>query len=220
NSINEEATLPTVPPAPGQPLGKVAGYEVLEELGRGGMGVVYKARQVNLNRLVALKMILGGGLAGQEERDRLRVEAEALAQLQNPNIVQIFEIGEHGGLPFFSLEYVGGGTLARKLNGKPQPFRESAILGQTLARAMHAAHACGILHRGLKPANILLSGGIDPPLSQCVPKITDFGLAKQLNLDESHTQSGAIVGTPYYMAPEQAWGKTNVNALGAPVDVY
>jgi serine/threonine protein kinase len=147
------------------------GYQILEVLGRGGMGVVYKARQVGLGRMVALKMILGGTHAGPEDMVRFLAEAEAVAQLQHTNIVQIYQIGKHGDVPFFSLEYVDGGSLAQRLNGTPQPPREAARLLESLARALHAAHQKGIVHRDLKPGNILLasegdkllSGGRQPP---------------------------------------------------------
>jgi hypothetical protein len=217
----------------------VAGYEVLEELGRGGMGVVYKALDRRLKRLVALKMVLAGGHAGREALDRFRREAEAVARLQHPNIVQVYEIGEHDGLPFFSLEFVAGGSLDRRLAGTPQEPGESARLLAVLARAVEAAHARGILHRDLKPANILLSriedrgskieedkaspvhprSSILDPRSSIfgVPKITDFGLAKTLD-DEGQTASGAVMGTPSYMAPEQAEGR--IRELGPPADVY
>src|SRR5437762_4163585 len=130
-------------------LPAVPGYEVLGELGRGGMGVVYKARHLRLNRVVALKMILAGGHAGADERHRFQTEAEAVARLQHPGIVQIHEVGEHGGLPFLSLEFCPGGSLEKKLNGIPLPSRGAAILVERLARAMHAAHQKGVVHRDL-----------------------------------------------------------------------
>ncbi len=189
---------------------EIANYDILGELGRGGMGVVYKARQKGLNRLVALKMILHADHAGSDERMRFEREAQAIARLDHPNIVQVHEIGEHEGKPFFSLEFVTGGALDKKLDGKPLPMEESATLVETLARGMHAAHQADVIHRDLKPANVLITEG-------GVPKITDFGLAK--NLDEAgQTQSGAIMGTPSYMAPEQAAGKTQL--VGPGVDVY
>ncbi len=189
----------------------VPGYEILGILGRGGMGVVYQARQIRLKRFVALKMILAGAHAGAEELARFRTEAEAVARLQHPNIVQIYEVGEQDGRPYFSLEFVDGGSLAQKLVGTPLPARQAAGLVETLARAMHAAHERGIVHRDLKPANVLLT-------ADGTPKITDFGLAKRLDADTVQTQSGAVMGTPSYMAPEQAAGK--IRAIGPATDIY
>lgn len=174
------------------------------------MGVVYQARQTKLNRVVALKMILGGGHADGPERQRFRTEAEAIARLQHPNIVQIHEVGEHDGLPFFSLEFCAGGSLDRKLAGTPLPPEEAAALVEKLARAMHAAHERGVIHRDLKPANVLLT-------EDGTPKITDFGLAKKLD-EDTRTATGAVLGTPCYMAPEQAGGMTR--ELGPACDVY
>src|SRR5438105_5398637 len=211
----------------------VPGYEILSELGRGGMGVVYLARQTGLNRPVALKMILSGEHAGSNERERFRREAEAVAALQHPNIVQIYDIGEAQGRPYRAFEYVGGGSLANVLAGQPWPAKPAADLVEALARAMQYAHERGIVHRDLKPANILLSNTNvgsgerkpDDPLFRLpssdyrLPKITDFGLAKRLQPDLSpkddsertapanQTRSGAVVGTPSYLAPEQAAGK-------------
>jgi WD40 repeat protein/serine/threonine protein kinase len=195
-----EVALPAVP-----------GYEVLGELGRGGMGVVYRARQAGLNRVVALKVILAGEHAGEAERARFRAEAEAVARLQHPNVVQVHEVGEHGGLPFFSLEYVEGGSLADRLDGTPWPAPRAAALVETLARAVRAAHERGVVHRDLKPANVLLT-------ADGTPKVTDFGLAKRLDADKGPTQTGAVVGTPNYMAPEQAAGQGK--AVGPAADVY
>ncbi|HZT81133.1 MAG TPA: protein kinase [Gemmataceae bacterium] len=214
-------------PAPKLPA-SVADYEVLGELGRGGMGVVYKARHRKLNRIVALKMILSGEHAGAAELARFLTEARAVAQLQHPNVVQIYEIGEQDGRPFFALEFVDGDSLARKLGGTPLPPREAARLVETLAQAMQAAHERGIVHRDLKPANILLasggrqppgsspSGGLRPPLADCTPKIADFGLARQMEDEGGQTRPGAIMGTPSYMAPEQASGQK----AGPAADVY
>ncbi len=204
-------------------LPAVPGYEVLAELGRGGMGVVYGARQIQLKRLVALKMIRAGVPAGAQELARFRKEAEAVARLHHPNIVQIYEIGEWhppGGspVPYFSLEFVEGGSLQTRLGGRPQPARVAAQMVETLARAMHTAHHLGIIHRDLKPANVLLVGGFDTPLGQCIPKISDFGLAKRLDDESGQTRSGTILGTPSYMAPEQATGQ--VRQIGPLVDVY
>jgi hypothetical protein len=187
------------------------GYVILGEEGRGSMGVVYRARQRGLGRLVALKMVLSGSHASSKELARFRTEAEAVARLQHPGIVQIYEVGEHNGLPFLSLELVTGGSLASRLGGKPWPAERAASLVESLARAVHAAHRRGIIHRDLKPANVLLS-------EDGQPKITDFGLAKCLDSDHGQTQSGVIVGTPSYMAPEQASGSGH--RVGPATDVY
>jgi hypothetical protein len=180
----------------------VPGFEILEELGRGGMGVVYKARQINLNRLVALKMILAGAHAGHVARARFDMEAQAVASLQHPDIVQIHDVGQAGGLPYFSLEFIDGGSLALRLDGRPVDITQAAWTIRILARAIHAAHLQGIVHRDLKPANILLT-------TDGRPKITDFGLAKRLGDGSDQTRSGTIVGTPDYMAPEQARGEAD-----------
>ena len=205
----------------------ISGYEVLSELGRGGMGVVYKARHVKLNRLVALKIVVGGALAGPVELERFRGEAEAVAALQHPNIVQIFEVGEQDGVPYLALELVEGGTLAQKLADNSLPARSAAKLAETLARAVQYAHGRGIIHRDLKPANILLQKEepvVEPVstlatvLSSFQPKITDFGLAMRLDSDTGLSQSGQVLGTPAYMAPEQARGSRG--EIGPPTDVY
>jgi urea transport system substrate-binding protein len=188
----------------------VPGYEILAEVGRGGMGVVYKARQSKLNRLVALKMILSGGHAGEADLARFRTEAEAVARLQHPNFVQVYEIGEHGGLPYLSLEFCPGGSLEHRLAGAPLPPREAAALVEVLARAMESAHGKGVIHRDLKPANVLLG-------EHDTPKITDFGLAKKLD-EVGPTVTGAVMGTPSYMAPEQAGGKSK--EIGPACDTY
>ena len=188
---------------------QLAGYEILGELGRGGMGVVYQARQTRLNRVVALKMLLAGNHAGPEELARFRTEAEAVARLQHPNIVQVFEVGEHEGRPYFSLEFCPGGSLDRKLAGSPLPAEEAARLVELLARAVQSAHQANVIHRDLKPANVLLAAG-------GIPKITDFGLAKKLD-QAGLTQTGAVMGTPSYMAPEQAEGKKEI---GPAADIY
>lgn len=205
------------------------GYEVLGELGRGGMGVVYKGRQSRLNRLVALKLMQPGIGATGEAVDRFKAEAEAVAALQHPHIVQIYDIIEHAGTLVCALEFVAGGSLADRLGGQPLPPREAVELVATLARAVQHAHDRGIIHRDLKPANILLSGspvdvaaGTPMPQQLAVPKITDFGLAKRLDRGDGPTRTGAVLGTPCYMAPEQAQGKpggvgpwTDIYALGA-----
>ncbi len=196
-------------PAPPRPA--LPGYEIIEEIGRGGMGVVYKARHVRLNRLVALKMILAGAHASADQIARFHIEARAVAQIQHPGIVQIHEDGDHEGLPYFSLEFVPGGSLSQSIDGKPQPPRSAAMMVIALCRAMAEAHSRGVIHRDLKPANVLLT-------IHGQPKITDFGLAKQMDADSRQTRSGAIMGTPSYMAPEQAWGQTH--EIGPLSDQY
>jgi WD40 repeat protein/serine/threonine protein kinase len=241
--IRGGSATPLSPPGGGGPTAgawpTIPGYEILGELGRGGMGVVYKARQLHLKRLVALKMIRTTGPGDAEQQARFRVEAEAVARLQHPNIVQIYEVGEAEGRPFLALEYVEGGSLDRRLTGRPQPPRAAAELIETLAQTIHAAHQQGIVHRDLKPANILLQKKLTtdctentdnkkaeihssvPSVLSVVnlsPKITDFGLAKQLDSSLGHTQTGEILGTPSYMAPEQACGR--LHEIGPAVDVY
>jgi hypothetical protein len=175
------------------------------------MGVVYKARQVGLGRLVAVKVILSGRHSGPQDLARFRQEAETLARLKHPHIVQVYEIHEQEGCPFFSLEFCPGGSLDRRLGGAPVPPAEAAALVGTLARAMHAAHQAGVIHRDLKPANVLLA-------ADGTPRITDFGLAKQVEGGDHLTQSGSILGTPGYMAPEQAAGRSGLVTTAA--DVY
>jgi WD40 repeat protein len=191
----------------------VPGYEVLGELDRGGMGVVYRARQILANRLVALKMIRAVEHAGPTERLRFQIETEAVARLQHPHIVQLYEVGEVRGQPFFSLEFCDGGTLTDQLKKQRPTPREAAALIETLARAMHYAHLRGVVHRDLKPGNVLLAG------AERVAKITDFGLAKRIDAEAREvSQSGAIMGTAGYMAPEQAAGR--VRDTGPAADVY
>jgi serine/threonine-protein kinase len=210
---------------------KVAGYEILQVLGRGAMGVVYKARQRGLKRVVALKMILAGGHASDLELARFRTEAEAVAQLQHPNIVQVYEVGEHNGCPYLSLEYINGGSLQSKLGGTPQPVLYAAQMIQVLAQTMEFAHRLGIIHRDLKPGNVMLTlprapGSMESTVSPAplveqlygTPKIADFGLAKRLEEDGGQTRSGTILGTPSYMAPEQAEGKSK--GVGPLADQY
>jgi serine/threonine protein kinase len=229
-----EQMLPPVDPIRPGPE-HVAGYELLEEIGRGGMAVVYKARQRGLDRDVALKMIRAGDCPDEEERRRFRTEAQTVARLRHPNIVQIYEAGESGGQPFLALEFVAGQSLARRLTGTPLPVGEAASLVEVLAQAIDYAHGQGIVHRDLKPANILLQtkeeGGrmkeesIQPASdssfilhpSSFVPKITDFGLAKRLGTG-TNTSTGTVLGTPSYMAPEQAKGLTA--AIDRRIDVY
>ncbi len=190
----------------------IAGYEILSELGRGGMGVVYHARQTSLGREVALKIILAGAHAGESERARFRVEAETAARLKHPHIVPIYEIGEQGQLPYLALEFVDGGSLAQAMAVRPLAPVQAAAMVETLARAMDYVHQRGVVHRDLKPANVLLT-------AEGVPKITDFGLAKWLDAPSGQaTQSGTVLGTPSYMAPEQAHGKSAL--IGTATDVY
>jgi serine/threonine protein kinase/tetratricopeptide (TPR) repeat protein len=245
----------------------IAGYEILQLLGEGGMGVVFKARHRALQRVVALKMIRPDVYAGAEERARFLTEAKAIARLQHPHIVQIYEVGEQDGRPYFAMEFVDGSSLDRRLNGTPMPPREAARLVLLIARAIEAAHQAGIIHRDLKPANILILDPARPekeatlrpnvvdasaqsqvsrlwrkmglgrqttlkfrrrqtlhgkqtmiPGSGLIPKITDFGLAKQIDQDTGQTRAGTIMGTPSYMPPEQATGDSK--AMGPLVDVY
>jgi serine/threonine-protein kinase len=196
---------------PGTNLPRIPGYDVEAILGRGGMGVVYKARQLSLNRTVALKMLLSGAYAGAHERARFRREAEAVASLRHANIVQVYDVSEHEGRPYFTMEFVEGGNLSQKLAGTPQPARDAAALAATLAEAAQVAHRGGIVHRDLKPSNILLA-------ADGTPKIADFGLARHLGGGEGITQTGTAMGTPSYMAPEQARGKAGTP--GPAVDVY
>lgn len=188
----------------------IPGFELIRELGRGGMGVVYLARQASLNRLVALKMILTGEYSHPQARARFRGEAEVVARLAHPNLVQIHETGEHRGRPYFSMEYVDGGRLADSLRGTPWPPRRAARLVETLARAAHSAHERGVIHRDLTPSNVLFSRAGEP-------KIVDFGLAKLAD-GVGRTASGEILGTPGYMAPEQATGQSK--EVGPGADVY
>jgi hypothetical protein len=177
----------------------IPGYEIEAELGHGGMGIVYRARQQSLRRLVALKMILHGEHVGDDARRRFQGEAEAIAALQHPHIVEVHEVGEHNGTAFFSMEFCSGGSLEKQLDGTPWEPRRAASLVETLAGAVQAAHQAGLIHRDLKPGNVLLT-------ADGVPKVTDFGLVKRVDV-AGQTQSGAVVGTPSYMAPEQAGGK-------------
>jgi serine/threonine protein kinase/WD40 repeat protein len=220
-----------------EPAGRpsIPGYELLSELGRGGMGVVYLARQASLNRLVALKMLLPAAPASPDQLERFRAEAEALARLNHPNVVPIYDIGSAQGHPYFTMEYVPGPSLARVLNERPQASGASARLIEVLARTVHAVHECRIIHRDLKPANVLLQrvGAGSPEHEQekqtidlssllgpdsMVPKVTDFGLAKDLNADRRLTRSGTALGTPSYMAPEQV--RNMKGGVGRGADIY
>ena len=191
---------------------QVDGYDIVGRLGRGGMGVVYRARQHGLDRLVALKMLRGGGHADPESLARFRIEVRAVARLHHPNVVQVFDVGESQGQPFVALELLEGGSLEAKIGGVPQPDAiATARLVAILARAVAAAHRAGIVHRDLKSANILFS-------RDGIPKITDFGLAKRLDEDDGQTESGQVMGSPSFMAPEQALGLAAT--IGPPADIY
>ncbi|MEE2990181.1 MAG: serine/threonine-protein kinase [Planctomycetota bacterium] len=203
---------PNAPPIPDTPMEyRIPGYTILGELGRGGMGVVYLAHDEKLKRNVALKMILNGEYSSDDEMRRFQLEAEAVAKLQHPHFVQIYDVGEYDGRRFISLEFVDGGSLDRHINGIPQNPKESARLIELLASAMEIAHQQGIVHRDLKPANIMLT-------STGEPKVTDFGLAKIMNENQGATRSGAILGTPSYMSPEQAASKGD--RIGPSADIY
>ncbi|MFT3881824.1 MAG: serine/threonine-protein kinase [Gemmatales bacterium] len=235
--ISRRGSEPLPEQEPGFPI--VPGYHIVKELGKGGMGVVYLARQIKLHRQVALKMIRGGFVERSEQRERFLIEAEAVAKLQHPNIVQIFEVGDvpqtdGSVIPYMALEFVGGPSLEGHLNGKPMTSQSAAELVSQLAFAMHFAHEQHLIHRDLKPANILLAPAEDrlsKILNQSetrkrmlaasslpfIPKITDFGLAKQIDADSSQTKAGEIMGTPSYMAPEQAAASKDI---GPAADTY
>ncbi|HEV3257393.1 MAG TPA: serine/threonine-protein kinase, partial [Gemmataceae bacterium] len=200
-----------VAPLLGRDLPQVPGYEVEETIGRGGMGIVFRARHLRLGRLVALKMLLVGACATPDERARFQREAEAVARLKHPNIVQVYDVGDSDGRPYFTMELLDGGSLAQELSGTPQPARQVAALVATLAEAVHAAHQSGIVHRDLKPANILLT-------ADGTPKVADFGLARHVEGEPALTLSGARIGTPSYMAPEQVIAKAGT--IGPAADIY
>ena len=189
---------------------RLADYELLAELGRGGMGVVYKARHVALDRTVALKMLLPSAVAGRAELDRFRSEVVATAALQHPHIVQVYEVGDSAERPFYTMQFIEGPSLSQRLRDGPIPGRDAARYVATVARAIHHAHQRGVLHRDLKSSNILLDQSDQP-------HVADFGLAKRLDSDSGMTRTGAVVGTPSYMSPEQATGAKD---LTAATDVY
>ena len=235
---SSESSITTADESIGKKVRCFGDYELLEEIARGGMGVVYKARQTSLNRIVALKMILAGQLASKEDVQRFHTEAEAAANLDHPGIVPIYEVGEHNGQHYFSMGYVDGYSLAERLREGPVPSREAAALLNQICEAVQYAHEHDVIHRDLKPANVLLqkaeSGepraeihgtnaqsalALSSPLSALRPKITDFGLAKRLTGDSDLTGTGQILGTPSYMSPEQATAGTT-HRIDLATDVY
>jgi len=218
DTIEEGATLPedpdqggTTKPAVGTRVKYFGDYELLKEIARGGMGVVYKARQTKLNRIVALKMILAGQLASPEAVQRFYIEAEAAASLEHPGIVPIYEVGQHEDQHFFSMGFIEGTSLNARVKEGPMLPREAAAITQQICEAIAYAHAQGVIHRDLKPANILIDASGDP-------KVTDFGLAKKTEGDSGLTGTGQILGTPGYMPPEQASGETDT--IGPAADIY
>jgi serine/threonine-protein kinase len=232
-----KSSAPSLPPAKPQAVSPAAtlprrfgDYELLEEIGRGGMGIVYKARQVSLDRLVALKMLRHTDQASEEEGRRFRMEAETAARLDHPNIVPVYDVGEIDSCPYFTMKYVEGTTLARLLVEHPLPPREAARLIAAVARAIHHAHTAGVLHRDLKPSNVLLAMESEESRSNgdsslttdhhplTTPLVADFGLAKRVSGGDRLTASGAVLGTPSYMPPEQASGSRG--QLGPASDVY
>ena len=226
--VNERAggSDPTLPAAPAQSFRRdrlarslpqsLGDYELLEEIARGGMGVVFRARQNRLNRIVAVKMIAAGKLATPQDSRRFRAEAEAVANLDHPNIVPIYEVGECDGQPFFSMKYIAGGSLAQQLRsrrGRSRVLRAPRIAAEFMikaARAVHHAHQHGILHRDLKPGNILVDADRQP-------FVTDFGMARRVEGPSDLTRTGELIGTPSYMAPEQAEGRRTISTAA---DVY
>jgi eukaryotic-like serine/threonine-protein kinase len=206
------SSLSPPPVAEGLPSGAFGDYELLEEIARGGMGVVYRARQKALDRVVAVKMILAGPVAGKEFVRRFRTEASAAAILHHPNIVAIHDVGVHEGRHYFSMDYVGGQNLGQLVGQQPLPPARAARYVQITAKAIHYAHERGILHRDLKPSNVLIDAATDEP------RITDFGLARRLDGESSLTLSGQVLGSPNFMPPEQAGAKRG--KVGPVSDVY
>lgn len=218
NAVGKEASDVTLGSGPGPDITsalelpcRIGDYELQEELGRGGMGVVYKALHVSLNRIVALKMLLRGRFASADDQARFRAEAEAIAQLDHPNIVPVYQVGQLEGHVYFSMKYVQGRTLQQLLSDGPLDPDEAARILSLVARAVDFAHRRGVLHRDLKPSNVLID-------DEGQPHVNDFGLAKQISARESLTRSGAVIGTPAYMSPEQAAGRRG--QVGPASDVY
>ncbi|MEM9645759.1 MAG: serine/threonine-protein kinase [Planctomycetota bacterium] len=210
--VESNGELGSLPPSKVHPSAREFGsYELLEEIARGGMGVVFKAREKTLNRIVALKMILTGQLAGKEDVQRFRAEAEAAARLDHAGIVPIYEIGQVEDQHYFAMSFIDGKSLAERMTQGPLPPREAAKLIRKICLAMAYAHGRGVIHRDLKPANVLVD-------ADGQPKVTDFGLAKQTASDSNLTGTGQILGTPAYMPPEQAAGKSD--EIGPLADVY
>ena len=207
---SDPSSIVTFPSLPRE-IRRFGDYELLEEIARGGMGIVYKARQVRLNRVVAVKTILGGQMAGAADMQRFRAEAEAVAQLQHPNIVSIHEVGEHEGQPYFSMDYIEGKSLTALIREGPIPAQRAARYVRTMAEAIHYAHLRGILHRDLKPSNVLIDTADEP-------RITDFGLAKRIGRDLELTLTGQVLGSPNFLAPEQAAGERG--KIGTQSDIY
>ncbi len=224
-TVSVPASNASPTPSQGSPVALsrpgIPGFEILSVLGRGGMGLVYLARDTKLKRLVALKMVLAGAHSSEDSLGRFLAEAEAVARLQHPHVVQVFSWGEHDGLPYLVMEYVSGGGLDRRIAGQPQPPSDAARLVMLLARAVHAAHRAGVVHRDLKPANVLLASAADEAALNTAygwPKISDFGLARLSGAEREQTASCEVLGTPSYMAPEQAAGKGR--EVGPAADVY
>jgi serine/threonine protein kinase len=211
SATNEKIACLAIGAADAAPRVRIPHHEILEEVARGGMGVVYKARHAELNRTVALKMILAGDFASPEAVERFRAEARAVAQLEHSGIVPIYDIGEVGGQHYFAMQYIAGGTLSRWLAGGPLAPPLAARIVQQISEAVHHAHSRGIIHRDLKPGNVLLD-------ETGQPKVTDFGLAKHIRGTQQLSATGDVMGTPPYMAPEQASGK--VHEIGPATDVY
>jgi serine/threonine-protein kinase len=211
--VNDPISVPAISP-------QIQDFEIIGVLGHGGSGVVYKARQLKLDRLVAIKMLSAGARASSGAVARLRAESSAIARFQHPQIVTIHDVGEIQGIPYLCLELVDGGSLADRLKGKPVAAELAARLVAALARVVQDAHDRGIIHRDLKPANVLVNGLRDEPLDPAQLKLTDFGLAKRLDVEipTFSTLPGAIIGTPSYMAPELATGRAAES--GPAVDIY